>query len=62
MRLIIHIMIKFKLNEHRNQNSNRIPYKTAINILEKRVDDVKNGLKKEFIWVLEHPTILYRGY
>ena len=37
-----------------------IPYKTAINALEKRVIDVRNGVKKELIWVLEHP-ITYTG-
>ena len=42
-------------------SKNRIPYKKAMIILEKRVDDVKKGLKKEFIWVLEHPTIFTGG-
>ncbi len=30
-------------------------------ILEKRVEDVKKGLKKEFIWILEHPTTYTAG-
>ena len=38
----------------------RIPYKKAIYDLEKRVEDVKKGLKKELIWILEHP-ITYTG-
>ena len=42
--------------------SNRpIPYKTAINTLEKRVIDVRNGVKKELIWILEHPTTYTGG-
>ena len=39
----------------------RIPYKRAMIILEKRVEDVKKGLKKEFIWILEHPTTFTSG-
>ena len=39
----------------------RIPYKKAIYDLEKRVEDVKKGLKKELIWILEHPTIYTGG-
>ena len=39
----------------------RIPYKRAMSILEKRVDYVKMGLKKELIWILEHPTIYTSG-
>ena len=42
-------------------SKNRIPYKKAMNILEKRVDDVKKGLKKEFMWILEHPTTYTGG-
>ena len=42
-------------------SKNRIPYKKAMFILEKRVDDVKKGLKKEFIWILEHPTTYTAG-
>ena len=38
----------------------RIPYKKAMFDLEKRVEDVKKGLKKELIWILEHP-ITYTG-
>ena len=36
------------------------PYKVAINTLEKRVNDVKNGKKGELIWILEHP-LTYTG-
>ena len=38
----------------------KIPYKKAIFTLEKRVEDVKKGKKKEFLWILEHP-ITYTG-
>ncbi len=38
-----------------------VPYKKAMNTLEKRVDDVKNGRKKELLWILEHPTIYTGG-
>ncbi len=38
----------------------KIPYKVAINTLEKRVNDVKNGKKGELIWILEHP-LTYTG-
>ncbi len=39
----------------------RIPYKRAMIILEKRVENVKKGSKKELIWVLEHPTTFTAG-
>ena len=39
----------------------RIPYKKAIYDLEKRVEDVKKGIKKELIWILEHPTTYTGG-
>ncbi len=39
----------------------RIPYKKAMFILEKRVEGVKKGLQKEFIWILEHPTTFTGG-
>ena len=39
----------------------KVPYKSAILTLEKRVEDVKKGKKKEFIWILEHPTIFTSG-
>ncbi len=42
-------------------SKNRIPYKKAMNILEKRVESVKKGLKKELIWILEHPTTFTGG-
>ena len=38
-----------------------VPYKKAMNTLEKRVVDVKNGRKKELLWILEHPTIYTGG-
>ncbi len=44
------------------KTSNRpIPYKTAINTLEKRVIDVRNGAKNELIWILEHQTTYTGG-
>ena len=30
-------------------------------ILEKRVESVKKGKKKEFLWILEHPTTFTAG-
>ncbi len=40
---------------------NRVPYKKAMFILEKRVESVKRGKKKEFLWILEHPTTFTAG-
>ena len=40
---------------------NKVPYKKSMIILEKRVEDVKKGLKKEFLWILEHPTTYTGG-
>ena len=37
-------------------SKDKIPYKKAMFILEKRVEEVKRGKKKEFIWILEHLT------
>ena len=34
----------------------RISYKQAMLFLNKRVDEVKNGKKRELLWILEHPT------
>ncbi len=42
-------------------SKSRIPYKKAMFILEKRVEEVKKGLKKELIWILEHPTTYTGG-
>ena len=42
-------------------SKNYIPYKKAMNFLEKRVNEVKNGKKKELIWILEHPTTFTAG-
>ena len=39
----------------------RVPYKKAMIILEKRVEDIKNGLNKELLWILEHPTTYTGG-
>ena len=39
----------------------RIPYKTAMLFLDKRVEEVKNGKKKELLWILEHPTTYTAG-
>ena len=38
-----------------------IPYNKAINIMEKRVDDIKKGKKNDLIWILEHPTVFTAG-
>ena len=40
---------------------NKVPYKKSMFILEKRVEDVQKGLKKEFLWILEHPTTYTGG-
>ena len=42
-------------------SKNYIPYKKAMNFLEKRVNEVKNGKKKELLWILEHPTTYTAG-
>ena len=39
----------------------RIDYKKAMNFLNKRVDELKNGKNKELIWVLEHPKTYTAG-
>ncbi len=38
-----------------------IPYNKAVNIMEKRVNDIKNGKKNDLIWILEHPIIFTAG-
>jgi lipoyl(octanoyl) transferase len=38
-----------------------IPYKTAINYLEKRVEKIKLGKGKDLLWILEHPTTFTGG-
>ena len=40
---------------------NKVPYKKSMFILEKRVEEVQKGLKKEFLWILEHPTTYTSG-
>ena len=42
-------------------SKNTISYKKAMFTLEKRVEDVKNSKKKEFLWILEHPTTYTGG-
>ena len=39
----------------------RISYKIAMSYLNKRVDEVKNGKKRELLWILEHPTTYTAG-
>ncbi len=39
----------------------RISYEKAMNFLNKRVDAVKKGKKKELIWILEHPKTYTGG-
>ena len=39
----------------------RVSFKKAINFLNKRVKEVKEGKNKELIWVLEHPTTYTAG-
>ena len=38
-----------------------VDYKESIEILEKRVEDVLTGKKKELLWVLEHNTVYTGG-
>ena len=38
-----------------------IPYKMAMLILNKRVEEVKNGTNRELLWILEHPTTYTAG-
>ena len=38
-----------------------VPYKRAMNLLEKRVVDVQKGKEKELLWILEHPRIYTGG-
>ena len=38
-----------------------IAFKKAMDFLNKRVEEVKNGKKKELIWLLEHPLIYTAG-
>lgn len=42
-------------------SSKKIPYKLSLKYLEKRVNDVKLGKKKDLIWFLEHPLIFTEG-
>ena len=39
----------------------RLSYKKAMLFLNKRVEEVKLGLNKELIWILEHPTTYTAG-
>ena len=39
----------------------RISYKKAMLFLNKRVDEVKNGKKRELLWILEHPITYTAG-
>ena len=39
----------------------RISYKMAMLFLNKRVEQVKNGKKRELLWILEHPTTYTAG-
>ena len=38
-----------------------VPYKRAMNLLEKRVVDIQKGKEKELLWILEHPRIYTGG-
>ena len=39
----------------------RISYKKAMLFLNKRVEELKNGKKRELLWILEHPTTYTTG-
>ncbi|MBX7145699.1 MAG: lipoyl(octanoyl) transferase LipB [Alphaproteobacteria bacterium] len=38
-----------------------IPYEKALSFMEKRVDDIRKGIKPEMIWILEHPDLYTAG-
>ena len=42
-------------------SKSRISYKTAMKVLDKRVNELKVGKGKELVWVLEHPTTYTSG-
>ena len=42
-------------------SNRKIPYKSSLKYLEKRVNDVKLGKKRDLIWLLEHPLIFTGG-
>ena len=42
-------------------SNQQIPYKKAINILKNRVNLIKKGKAKDFLWLLEHPTTYTAG-
>ena len=42
-------------------SKSRISYKTAMKVLDKRVDELKAGKGKELVWVFEHPTTYTYG-
>ena len=39
----------------------RISYKTAMKLLNKRVDELKEGIGDELLWILEHPVTFTAG-
>ena len=39
----------------------RVPYEKALTALEKRVESLKKGSKKELLWILEHPITYTAG-
>ena len=47
--------IEIKISKH------KIPYKTAIKILQKRVEDIKAGKGCDLLWILEHPLTYTAG-
>ena len=38
-----------------------VDYSESIKLLEERVEDVINGKKGEFLWILEHKTVCTSG-
>ena len=39
----------------------RISYKTAMKLLNKRVEELKKGIGDELLWILEHPVTFTAG-
>lgn len=42
-------------------SNQRIPYKTAMKFLNRRVELIKIGKARDLLWILEHPTIYTAG-
>ncbi len=66
--LLASITIKFLYNTHMEQNSvewkiskSLIAYPDAIEVMEKRVEQIITGTEQEMVWLLEHPPLYTAG-